>query len=426
MTIPLSEKYRPKRFSEIRGQDAAISKVRAFIYSFEKGLATKKAMLLHGPPGTGKTSLACVLANELGYELFELNASDLRNRQKLEEVMKPSTEQKSLFSRGKIILVDEVDGVTSTDYGGVAELIALTEKTKHPILITANDVWQQKFSLLRQKCELVKFAEIPYYGTLEFIREILKNEDKAIEEVLLAGIAAKCKGDLRAALNDLQSVINLEEGEITGGDIDEREKSESIFNALKNVFKLKTSRDTLGAFDSVDMESDQIILWLEKNIPLEYHGSALARAFEALSKADVFKGRVYRQQHWRFLVYQNILLTAGISSASAMKNPGDFTKYERPTRILKIWMANQKNAKKKSIAAKYAEYTHTSKKRALKDFFMIAMILDDDAARKLNLSDQEKEFLLEYRGALKIAHGLNRFAVRNINNSKEESRFIHI
>ena len=128
--IPLSEKYRPKKISDIKGQEIAVDKLKGFINSFSKGAGKKKAILFAGPAGTGKTSLALALATELELELFELNASDLRNRKKLDEVMKPSTEQSSLFAKSKIILIDEVDGVTATEYGGLAELIILIEKTQ--------------------------------------------------------------------------------------------------------------------------------------------------------------------------------------------------------------------------------------------------------------------------------------------------------
>lgn len=410
MTEPLTEKYRPKYFYEIKGQEIAVDKLKNFFHLFIKGASKKNAIILHGPAGTGKTVLAHVLAKETGCEIFELNASDLRNRQKLEEVMKPSIEQKSLFARGKVVLIDEVDGVTTTDYGGLAELITLIEKTKAPIIITANDIWQHKFSLLRAKCELVQLKEIPYITILELLREVLKREAKEIDENLLKGIAAKARGDLRAALNDLQSIIDLERGKVTEEDIGEREKDLSIFYALKNIFKLKPTAKTIEAYDSVNMETDEVILWLEKNIPKEYEGKELAEAFEALSKADIFKGRIHRQQHWRFLNYQNFFLTAGIAAAKKMKNPDEFVKYEKPTRILKIWMTNQRNAKKKSIAQKYAEYVHISRKRALRDFFLVALTIDEDIMQKLNLSDQEKEFLIEYKGALKVFHGLNKFA----------------
>ena len=74
--MPWVERYRPRKFSEIKGQENAIDKLKSFIKNFGKG---KNAMILYGPPGTGKTTLAYVAAGETNSEIFELNASDLRN-----------------------------------------------------------------------------------------------------------------------------------------------------------------------------------------------------------------------------------------------------------------------------------------------------------------------------------------------------------
>lgn len=412
MPIPLVEKYRPKKFDQVKGQNIAISQLKAYFMAFTRGIAKKKAILLYGPAGTGKTTLAHVLANELEHEIFELNASDLRNRAKLEEILKPSTLQRSLFNKGKIILVDEVDGVTGTDRGGLPELIALIDKSKFPIVITANDVWNQKFSLLRKKCDLVPVNGLKTEIVFGILQEVMQKENRIVEISLLNNITLKSKGDLRAAINDLQSILHLGTGEIREEHIGEREREKDIFHALKEIFKLPTDKNIINTFDSVHLELDQINLWLEKNIPKECQGVELAKAFEALSKADIFKGRIYRQQHWRFMAYQNFFLTAGVSSVKKFKNPNSFTKYEKPTRILKIWMANQKNARKKTIAAKYAEYAHMSKKHALKEFFIIALTLNDNKTlNRLQLTDGEKEFLQEYKGTIKVAHGLNRFAI---------------
>ncbi len=403
MAIPFFEKYRPKKFIELRGQDLALYKVKAFLSSFNPDITKKKAVLLYGPAGTGKTTLALICANETNSELFELNASDLRNRAKLDEVLKPSTLQKSLFNKGKIILVDEVDGVTSTEYGGIAELIALIEKTKFPIIITCNDIWQNKFNLLRSKCEMIPMKELTYQITLDILKNIVKKENKIVSENILKEIAAKSRGDLRAALNDLQSIIDSEVDEATASEvISVREKSQDIFNALKTLFKRRADEEVLSLFESVDMDLDQITLWVEENISKEYRGEELAKAFNALSKADLFKGRIYKQQYWHFLTYQNFFLTAGIAAAKGPKNiPERFTKYNPPSRILKIWMANQRNAKKKSIAIKYAELTHTSKRRAVNDFNIIARIIDNNTIKRMNLSEPEIEFLQEKQQELK-------------------------
>lgn len=404
--IPLFQKYRPQRLAEIVGQEIAIDKVKTFLTSFERGITKKKAVLLYGPAGTGKTTLAHVFAKELDAEIFELNASDLRNRKKLDEVLKPSTLQKSLFSKWKLILVDEVDGVTSTEYGGLSELIALIEKTKFPMIITCNDIWQNKFSLLRSKCEMIPFKELSYESVLKTLKTITEKEKKLVQETLLKEIAAKTRGDLRAALNDLQSIF---ETGCTEDGICLREKTKDIFNALKEVFKTRVNSETLNIFETVDLEMDQIINWVEENIPQEYRGEELAKAIEALSKADIFRGRISRQQYWHFMVYENFFITAGISAAKGMRSNTKFTKYETPKRILKIWMANQKTLQKKSIAAKLAELTHTSKKRALRDFSILTIITDDQTLKEMNLSETELEYfqekkqenLAEFKAAIK-------------------------
>src|SRR3989338_6724408 len=110
-----TEKYRPKSFYDIRGQAFAVDKLKTFI---KKQPEERKVIALHGPPGTGKTSLAYVIANETNSEIFELNASDLRDREKINEILKPATEQRSLTNKGKVILVDEVDGISEVDRGG--------------------------------------------------------------------------------------------------------------------------------------------------------------------------------------------------------------------------------------------------------------------------------------------------------------------
>jgi replication factor C large subunit len=157
--VPWCEKYRARCFADVRGQDLAVDKVKIFLKSFPK----KRAVVLHGPAGVGKTSLAYAIAAESDAEILELNASDLRNKAKIGEIIGPASRQKSLFKKGKIILVDEVDGIHSVkDRGGIVELLALLERSAFPVIVTANDIWNKKFSLLRRKAELVALKEVDY------------------------------------------------------------------------------------------------------------------------------------------------------------------------------------------------------------------------------------------------------------------------
>ena len=136
---------------------------------------------------------------------------------------------------------------------------------------------------------------------------------------------------------------------------------------------------------------------MDENLPLEYlHPGDLARAYEHLSRADVFNGRIRRQQHWRFLVYINNLLTAGISSAKTERNT-QFSQYKPTMRILRIWQSKMKEAKKKEIAEKLALATHTSKKvaRAQIPFFQQIFRHNKGAeiAAELKLSEEEIEWM---------------------------------
>ena len=95
----LAEKYRAKKYTELLGQDAAIEEMKMFLKQFPK----KRALVLYGPAGTGKTSLVLAAAKENNLEILELNSSDLRNKKKLEETLRPATQQQALFKKGKII-----------------------------------------------------------------------------------------------------------------------------------------------------------------------------------------------------------------------------------------------------------------------------------------------------------------------------------
>ncbi|MBL7058937.1 replication factor C large subunit [Candidatus Pacearchaeota archaeon] len=383
------EKYRPKRFSEIKGQELAVEKITEFIDKFPKN--KKKAIVLHGPPGVGKTTLAHVISLEKNSEIFELNASDLRNKKKLQAILRPAMEQRSLLKEKKIILVDEVDGISVADWGGLAELMSLIEKTNFPVIITANDIWSQKLNVLRKKSELIQLKEINYNLIKDILIQVLRSENKFIDNDTITKISIRAKGDMRAALNDLQTVAGLETpSEMV---LDERNKEIDIFNAMRLIFKNKPTNDLLSLFDSVKMSLDDIILWMEENISAEYSGEELAKAFEMLSKVDVFKGRIYKQQYWRFMVYENIFLSYGISAAKKDIKTG-FTNYQKPTRKLKIWLNNQRSKKKKTIAEKYAKHVHVSQKRAMNEFPIIKQILtSNDIRKELRLDEEEIAYL---------------------------------
>jgi len=127
-----------------------------------------------------------------------------------------------------------------SDRGGVPELVKLIRTTKYPIIMTCNDVWQSKMSPIRAKSKLVEMKALPT-ATISALLQSVANKEKIGENIhFLNQIAIKSQGDIRAALNDLQSysagkdifTIDMEE---------KRDVEESIFNILrKNIQRKRT------------------------------------------------------------------------------------------------------------------------------------------------------------------------------------------
>lgn len=393
---PWTEKHKPKSLREVQAQDRALAELKQFVLD----KVGKKSALIYGPTGCGKTCSVYALAQDLNYEILEINASDFRNKDQINTIVGSSAKQQSLFGKGKIILVDEIDGLSGKeDRGGVQALARILKESFWPIILTAIDPWDAKLSILRSKSEMIEFNSLNYLSILKVLKKICKNEKVKFKDVDLKSIARMVGGDLRAAINDLQSltehkkILKKEDLEILG----EREQKESIFNALKLIFKSKKPEIVLDAFNKTNLNLDEAFLWLEENIAREYRGKDLEKAYDVLAKSDVFNGRIKKSQNYRFLVYRNVLMTAGIALAKKEKHEG-FTSYKRTSRILKLWIAKQKALKKMAIAEKIAKKTHSSTKKILQDTLPYLKIIfqknkGKEICRELNLSEEETEWL---------------------------------
>lgn len=399
--IPLVKKYTPKTIKEVHGQDAALKELNKFIANFKK--EKKKAVILHGPIGVGKSSSAYAVANEHGLEVLEMNASDFRNAEQIELKAGNAIRQKSLFSKGKLILVDDIDGLSgNADRGGVQAIIKLIEESKFPIFLTAENIYIDKLRSLAKKCKTVKFELLSYDSLFSILKNICSNEGIKCDDKILKALAYRSAGDGRAAINDLQTLMSQNK-EVTAEDVDslfDRNRRSTIINALNLVFKTTDFNTAIGAFSNIDEDIEQQMLWLEENIPKEYRKAAdLARAYDSLSKADVFSRRILRWQHYRFYVYINALLTAGIA-ASKDKKYSDFVEYKPTQKLLRIWILNQKLAKKKAIAQKIAPKLHMSSKAAVRDIMPYFRKIyggnkkiRDEAIKEFDLGEEEIEWL---------------------------------
>jgi replication factor C large subunit len=396
MTQPWIEKYTPQKVKDVIGQDTALAQVKEFVNKFKKG----KALFLWGQQGNGKTSSVHALAHDLGLELVEINASDVRNKDSIEERIGNAVKQQSLFSKGKIILIDEIDGVSGTaDRGGLPAIIELIKKSSFPVILTANDPFDKKFSGLRKASSLVEFKSLSYLEIADALKEICRKESIKCDEEALKTLSRMAGGDMRSAINDLQNLNS--DGKIGMHDVEQlsaRDLKENIIQAILKVFKTKKLDIALPAFNNINEDLDELFLWMDENLPEEYKKPKdLAMGFDNLALADVFRGRIRKWQHYRFYAYIYDLLSAGIALSKDEKYPG-FTQYKPTSRLLKYWMAKQKNMKKQAIAERIAEKTHTSKKRAYRDTLPYIQVMfqnkpSEALSEYLGLGAEEVEWL---------------------------------
>jgi len=359
--LPWVHKHAPHSTKDLVGHEQEISQLKAFVQSYKKG---QKPILLVGKPGVGKTSIVHALAKELDLEILEINASDARNKDAIESIVGGAVAQQSLFFRGKIILIDEVDGVSGQqDRGGIGALVAIIEKSRFPIIFTANDMTNDKLKPLVKACTVLELALTNDHIHKRLLHIATKEQLNVTSEVL-ASIGRRSSGDLRSAINDLQSIHTgsaITKEQVAA--LDERLAKEALTTALLRVFKTTHADIARGAFDNVDEDVDSLLLWIDETIPQEYKDRQdLARAFAALAQADIFFGRIRKWQYYRYYVYIYDFLTAGIAIAKDQRSPGS-AQYKRPERILKMWIANQRNAKRKKIAQTLAPHLHTSTRR---------------------------------------------------------------
>ena len=385
--------YRPENLSGIIGQDEATTQIEEFFVEFKKG----KGLFLYGPPGVGKTSSVYAFAKEHNYDVLELNASDGRNQATLKEFLSNATGQASLFGNKKLVLLDEVDGLSGTKDRGAPGVIAdFIQRSTFPIVMTGINVFDKKFSALKKVSVNVEFSSLATNDVVTILQGACKRASITCDDKILKTIARQTAGDARGALNDLFSYLIVKDSSV--GDMDVRRQTQEIGDVLVRVFKSTDPDVVFGSYDFVNEDLDKIFLWIDENLPREYKKPQdIASAYDVLSLADKFFGRIRRWQYYRYYAYCYVLLSVGIALSKEEKSTAE-PNYKQPTRLLRYWQANMTYAKRKAIVEKLADSMHISKKRALQDvypFLLNALAHNQDVQKELDLDKEEVSWLLK-------------------------------
>jgi len=302
----------------------------------------------------------------------------------------------SIFGNKKLILIDDIESLDE-----IFVLNNLIKISKFSIIIIALDVWSPKLKSLRPLCELIEFKKLPIFFINNFLTNVLKKENIKFDKEVVDFISKNSNGDVRAALNDLDAVID--NGIAAKEDIElleERNHGADIFSSMQKIFQSKNRNEILSALDNLDMDFDTASLWISENIPNAYKTpEEISKSYEALSRSDVFIGRINKRQYQGFFYYANLLATAGVS-VSGLKKETSFIKYNKPSKIMKLFETKAYRHIIKSIAKKVSVVTHTSLKTAEKDYINMLRFMFKSKnkqalsiAETIGLDSSEIEFL---------------------------------
>lgn len=366
--MSLLEKYAPKKIADIVGQSAAVMQVVEFLNSFKT--QKNRALIIHGPTGVGKTSTVYAIANEMNYEIVELNASDFRGKNVIEQQIASAMKSGSLFGKKKMIFIDEAESFTASDRGGMAALIKLIKESRVPVILIALDIWDQKLKSLKSCASAVEFKKVHYATLNKYLQAILSAEGIEFEPLVTEFLSKNSAGDVRAALIDLQ-IISAGKTKLTSQDLDsleDRPKQEQIFSAVQTIFKTEDLNESRNIIEKVDLEPDMVRLWVTDNIANEYElPSEIAKAYNYVSRADIFSGRILHKQSWELYKYVIDLATAGVS-ASKQRPYHKFTRYMPPSKLLRLYQTKSLREIKKAICAKMGAHLHASSKKIQQNY----------------------------------------------------------
>jgi replication factor C large subunit len=384
-------KHKPQGVADIVGNAEAIKTFSEWVNSWSKGAPKKRAAFLYGPPGIGKTVTVETLAKDLHVELVEKNASDYRTEEAINRFAGLASQYGSLFGGKRIVLLDELDGLTgNADKGGVKAITDIVKTAMRPIVLIANNAYDQRFTNLRSYCLLIEFKKPPAGEVTKHLKRICEREGINADENALKFIAQRSEGDVRSALNDLQALAQGKQ-RLTYEDVSwlgYRDRQDSIFNVLRQIIYGRTCAGAKRAVDMADVDIDMLFEWIYENVPAHLTDPRdLAQAMDALSMADVYRGRIQSTQDWSFTRYVIDYMTAGVAMARQRSKVQGWIPFKFPSRIQMLSRSKAERAMQLSIGFKIKRRCHISAVQASKEVLpYLKIIFKNNAAMAAGLA----------------------------------------
>ncbi len=413
-----TERYRPVTESELEGNKPARIRIRNWLESWDKGTPSKRGLLLHGPPGIGKTSIVRAIANDRGWVVVELNASDARNAAAIRKAIGGSSTSHAFSLDGTfggegsssrtLILLDEVDHlhgglatvaekrisdsmtnmtgeITSAkslagDSGGKGELLRILKESKQPIIMTCNELmglwgkrnsrWRDAKTRFEARAEVIEFRRVDTAALIRIAVRILKAENVTYDKIALDRLANANPGDFRSVVRDLQMICEGGVDHVDMRSVDEqiargvRDTQLAVFEGVSEIYRTNTSKDAHDIVMNLDITPNQFVNWASMNNKgIQTGREVLLSGIRTLSKADhalsiTFLNRAYRSWYW-----------AGALAAHSTTPPGMEPLEKKPFLLTPSSGINYSSMRRKSMMSKLANTCGCSEQAAKEDLY---------------------------------------------------------
>lgn len=467
----LVDKYKPQKLEDLIGNKTNIQKACHWLENFQQGIeGTPRALFICGKPGLGKSSLARIILQHFNYEVIEFNSSDIRNqklvREKLNNIM-GKVNISSMMGGNKFsgIIMDEVDGMSSGDKGGVSELISFINPNKgkrkkdkkklsyqNPIICICNSDKDKKIQDLRKECEVLKY-NIPKLSEItKFAEKVVKKEKIKIDEEKLLDLVTFSQRDIRKLLGNIQFlklghsknkklVIPTSREEISDKMPEESsnfsglDKKIEEANLFQSVFQVLESRPSIEEIVRISQSDRSLInLLVHENIISilqNYKTSdnskikSLEKIYSYIGESDMLESYLFHNYHHHISEINSILRCGACSYAL-----DELPRSKNPTFRFEDLVFSKLMSK---FSVQHQNYNHkmnlnlkTHSKNNAQDNLLQYQILIQQVIRSVNskkLDASLENYIQEHELTIENLEKINKLLRNNLKGTKRESQF---